>query len=347
MSERCGINGEKVRLNMEGINVALLSRWHVHADDYARQVQENEHLTIQLVWDEDVKRGEEWAEELGVPFEQDIQAVLANPAIDAVIVSTPTNLHKEVILQAVKNKKHVFTEKVLAFSVTDCEEIYKAVEEQDVELMVSLPRLTDSTYLYAEKVVKEGLLGQLTSIRCRVAHNGAVAADGTAQGWLPKRFFDKEQCGGGSLIDLGAHPIYLTNRLAGPVHALHARLQQSNQHEVDDHAVVIVEYTSGALGVIETSFLSAGCPFQLELYGTHGTLLIEENQIRIKSNMLGNGEWVYPEENVTSLPMPMDQWVSAIQIGVTPTITKVDVMNLTRVNEAAALSHKEGRRIEL
>lgn len=329
------------------INVALLSRWHVHADDYARQARENEHLSIQLVWDEDLKRGEEWAQELGVPFEKDLQSVLANPAIDAVIVSAPTNLHKEVILLAVKNKKHVFTEKVLAFTVKDCEEIYHLVEEHNVELMVSLPRLTEKAYLYAEKVVKEGWLGQLTTIRCRVAHNGAVAADGTSQGWLPKRFFEKEQCGGGSLIDLGAHPIYLTNRLAGPVHALQARLQQTNHLGVDDNAIVLVDYTSGALGVIETSFLSGGCPFQLELYGTQGTLLIEEKQVRIKSNMLGNGEWVHLEESLPSLPMPMDQWVSAIQTEISPTITKEDVINLTRVNEAAALSHKEGRRIEL
>lgn len=329
------------------INVALLSRWHVHADDYARQARENEHLSIQLVWDEDAKRGEEWAKELGVPFEKDLQSVLALPSIDAVIVCTPTNLHKEVILSAVKNNKHVFTEKVLAFSVKDCEEIYKAVQDHDVELMVSLPRLTEPAYLYAEKVVTEGWLGQLTTIRCRLAHNGAVPVDGQTQGWLPARFFDKEQCGGGALIDLGAHPIYLTNRLAGPVHALQARLQQMNELGVDDNAVVIVEYTSGALGVIETSFLSNGAPFQLELYGTQGTLLIEENQIRLKSNLRGNGEWVQLEEMLASLPMPMDQWISAIQTGTTPTITKEDVINLTSVNEVAALSHKEKRRIEL
>ncbi len=45
------------------INVALLSRWHVHADDYERDIRENEHLSIQLVWDEDIERGRKWAEE--------------------------------------------------------------------------------------------------------------------------------------------------------------------------------------------------------------------------------------------------------------------------------------------
>jgi predicted dehydrogenase len=329
------------------INVALLSRWHVHADDYEREIRENEHLSVQLVWDEDIERGRKWAEELGVPFEQDLQSVLANPSIDAIVVNTPTNLHKEIILAAAKNKKHIFTEKVLAFSVKDCEEIFDTVKAQGVNLMVSLPRLTMDYYLYAQKVVDKGWLGKLTMVRCRLAHNGAVPNEGETQGWLPERFFDKELCGGGSLIDLGAHPIYLTNRLAGKAQALHARLQQTNNLGVDDNAVVLLEYESGALGVIETSFLSNGSPFQLELYGTEGTLLIEDEQIRLKSSQLEEGEWINPVDLEPSLPMPLEQWVAIIKDGTVSTITKEDVINLTLINEAAALSHKESRRIEL
>lgn len=327
-------------------NVAVLSRWHVHADDYVREIKENEHLSIGLVWDEDKERGKKWAEELGVPFEQDLQAVLANSSIDAVVVNTPTNLHKEVIIAAANNKKHIFTEKVLAFTVADCEKIYAAVKANGVHLMVSLPRLTADYYVYAQKALDKGWLGDLTMVRCRLAHNGAVAGKGQTHGWLPARFFDKEQSGGGSFIDLGAHPIYLTNRLAGPAQALHANLKQAKGLEVDDNAVVMVEYESGALGVIETSFLSNGSPFQLELYGTEGTLLIEDEQIRLKSSQHGGGEWVQPEA-LEALPMPMEQWSGLLQDGTEPTITKDDVIQLTRINEAAALSNSSGCRVEL
>lgn len=329
------------------IHVALLSRWHVHADDYASEVEENEHLSIQLVWDEDAERGKKWADELGVPFEQNLQSVLTNEAIDAVVVSTPTNLHKEIIMAAANHNKHIFTEKVLAFTVADCEEIYAAVEENGVHLMVSLPRLTADYYVYAQKALNKGWLGDLTMIRCRLAHNGAVAGKDQKHGWLPERFFDKEQSGGGSFIDLGAHPIYLTNRLAGPAMALHARLNSTKGLGVDDNAVVMVEYESGSLGVIETSFLSNGSPFQLELYGTEGTLLIEDAQIRLKSSQFADGQWINPEGLQESLQTPMEQWAAVMKGGSKPTITKEDVMQLTRLNEAAALSQKENRRIEL
>ncbi|MDQ0200263.1 Gfo/Idh/MocA family protein [Neobacillus ginsengisoli] len=327
------------------INVALLSKWHVHAEDYAKQATKNELLSIQMVWDEDEKRGREWAEQLGVPFEPNLLEVLANSSIDAVIVNTPTNLHKEVIIAAAKQKKHIFTEKVLALSTQDCDEIFAVVEETNVQLMVSLPRLTEPYYLYAQEVVDQGLIGSMTGIRCRLAHNGAVPTQDKTTGWLPAHFFNREQCGGGALVDLGAHPIYLTNRLAGKAKAVTARFQHTNGYEVEDNAVVLVEYESGALGTIETGFLSFGSPFQLEVYGTEGTLLIKDDQIRIKSSRIPKEGWVVPEGLPARLNSAMDQWVQAINGDAVPSITREDVRNLTLINEVSALSNEIGCRV--
>lgn len=329
------------------MKVALLSRWHVHADDYARAVHGNDRLSIGVVWDEDVERGKAWAKELNVPFEKDLNAVLSNAEIDAVVVSTPTNLHKEVILTAAKHKKHIFTEKVLAFTIQECEEIYAMVEQQGVELMVSLPRLTEKEFLAAEKALNAGWLGKLTMIRCRLAHNGAVVANGKTEGWLPARFFNKEQTGGGALIDLGAHPIYLTNRLAGKALAVYSRMENSAKSDVDESAAVLVEYENGALGILETSFVSHGSPFQLELYGTEGTLLCKDGSIQLKSMHQGDGNWVDMANELPETPMPIEQWVTKIHDNVAPTITKEDVINLTKINDAAALSNLEGCRVIL
>lgn len=329
------------------ISTALLSKWHVHAGDYARQAQQNEQLTLKVVWDEDPQRGEQWAKALGLPFESDLSRVLSDPEIDAVIVDTPTNMHKNVIIQAAKNGKHIFSEKVLAFTVEDCREIYEAVESAGIHLMLSLPRLTDSYYVYAQDVLDRGLLGDLSAIRCRLAHNGGVPKQGQDYGWLPAHFFDHEQCGGGALIDLGAHPIYLTNRLAGPASALTAQLTSFLNRPVDDNATVMVEYESGANGIIEASFVSAGSPFVLELYGTEGTLLIEDAKVRLKSNCLEEKGWIAPEELPKPLKSPMEQWVDAILNKNKPSIIKEDAISLTKINEAALTSHRAGKRILL
>ncbi|WP_173917899.1 Gfo/Idh/MocA family protein [Halobacillus sp. Marseille-Q1614] len=329
------------------IKAALLSKWHVHAVDYAKQAQEQQNLSIEAVWDEEKERGDQWAQELGVPFEPDLETVLLNSEIDAVIVTTPTISHKDVIVSAAKHKKHIFTEKVLALTVEECNEILAEVEKAGVQLMVSLPRLVESYYLYAQEALDKGWLGQLTMVRCRMAHNGAVASADHPDGWLPAHFYEREHTGGGAFIDLGAHPIYLANRLAGTPQAVMARLQSVFHQDVDDQAAVIVDYESGTLGILETSFVSGGSPFQLELYGTEGSILIEQNELRIKSSHLNTKDWVKPEEMMESLPMPLVQWVNAIEKGEEPTITKEDALNLTLVNEGAALSEKEGRRVDL
>jgi scyllo-inositol 2-dehydrogenase (NAD+) len=117
---------------------------------------------------------------------------------------------------------------------------------------------------------------------------------------------------------------------------------------VDDNAVVLVEYESGALGTLETGFLSQSSPFQLELYGTKGALLIEENSIRLKSSLMNNQDgWFKPEHLPSALPLPIQQWTNSIRQEGKPSIQKEDVLGLTRINEAAALSNKEGRRISV
>ncbi|WP_225218750.1 Gfo/Idh/MocA family protein [Fictibacillus norfolkensis] len=328
------------------MNVALLSKWHVHAVDYAREAMENEAITIKTVWDEKQERGTQWAEELGVSFEADLQNVLDDPNIDGVIVTTATDRHKEIIIAAANHGKHIFTEKVLAFTVKECEEILAAVDRNNVQLMVNLPRLTESFYLFAQQAVDKGLLGDVTYIRCRVAHNGSVPSEENPKGWLPQHFYNKEECGGGALIDLGAHPIYLTNRLGGKVKAVSGKLNELYKLGVDDNAIVMVEYESGAMGMIETGFLSYGSPQQLELYGTEGTIMVEGQEVRVKSKHLNTEDWVNPE-----LPNPissnMEQWVDAIGKGTKSTVSRDDIVNLTAINEAAVISSKEGRRVQL
>ncbi|KMJ57560.1 dehydrogenase [Bacillus sp. LL01] len=330
------------------IKTALLSKWHVHAQEYAEEAIQNEHITLTHVWDEQNERGQAWAEELDLIFEEEIDNIFTNPEIDAVIVASPTSMHTEIITKAVQHGKHVFTEKVLAETEADARAILQEVEKHDIKLMISLPRLTADYYLYAQQVADQGLLGRLTTIRCRVAHNGSVPTKQHPNGWLPQHFYDKDLCGGGAFIDLGAHPIYLTNRLGGQPKGVTARFKQTFDYEVDDNAVAIVEYQSGALGILETGFVSSGSPFQLEVYGTEGTLMIEDSSIRIKSVNLEEG-WHSPSEAELpeNAPSAMMQWVSEIRTGKKPDISHQDAYLLTLINDAARRSNEEGRRIEI
>jgi scyllo-inositol 2-dehydrogenase (NAD+) len=326
------------------LTVALLSKWHVHWVDYMNQALANSNISIQRIWDEDSQRGEAWAEDLGVGFEKDLDKLLADPSIDAVIVTTPTNMHKDVIIRAANNGKHIFTEKVLALSVQDCNEIYEAVERNNVKLMIALPRLVEPYYLFVQEAVDQGILGELNTVRVRVAHDGAVHTSKSPEGWLPKHFYDPVLCGGGALIDLGAHSIYLTNRLGGKAKTVTANFIIPKGYEVDVHAMATVQYESGAIGILETGFTSGAGMFNMELHGTKGSIMVENGKVRMR---LAGSEWEDVNELPNRLPMPMEQWAMSIQNGYMPTIGKEDAILLTLVNQSATLSSNTGIRVNL
>ena len=332
------------------LRVALLSRWHVHAEDYAREARELSGIEIVRIWDEDVARGRTWGAELGVPFEPALELVLGDDAVDAVIVTTPTRMHRDVLGAAAEARKHIFSEKVLGATTADVDAILAAVDDAKVRMMLSLPLLTSGAYLAAQQALDRGDLGRLVSVRARVSHDGAVrrdAHDGTpnpgGHGWLPERFFDAEAASGGALIDLGAHPIYLCNRLAGRPVGVSAMFGDTTGHGVDDTAAVLVRYVDGALGVVETGFANAGCPTLLELHGTEGTFLAESDRVRVRR---GGDAW---QERVAPAPLAsaMRQWLAQIRDGTPPGITRRDMRDLTRVAEAAYRSARSGEHAQI
>ncbi|RAP76510.1 Gfo/Idh/MocA family protein [Paenibacillus montanisoli] len=325
------------------IRVAMLSYWHVHAWDYTKQAQENPNTEIVAVWDELPNRGQENADKLGVPFVADLDELLARTDIDAVVIDTPTNIHRDVMVKAARAGKHIFTEKVVAPTLSEVNEIVAAVNEAGVKLTVSLPRLNDSYTLAIQDVINKGLLGQLTQARVRLSHNGATA------GWLPEHFYNLEQCGGGALIDLGCHPVYLNRLFLGQPESVNATFGYVTGKAVDDNTVTVLRYENGAIGIAETGFVNPCSPFCVEIHGTEGSLLFgfTDNVMRVRSTKFENvHEWTEIELPANRISA-FDQWVGHIQ---NDTIAEENIAlatDLTKIMEASTISENEKRSVKL
>jgi 1,5-anhydro-D-fructose reductase (1,5-anhydro-D-mannitol-forming) len=322
------------------IRVAILSFWHVHANDYAKEALNQPDTEIAAVWDELPSRGRESANKFGVPFIKDLDELMQNPDIDAVIVTTPTNMHHDVMVKAAKAGKHIFTEKVIAPTMKEANQIVAAVQEAGVKLTVSLPRLNDSYTLAVQNVIREGLLGELTLVRVRLAHNGAIS------GWLPEHFYNLEQCGGGALIDLGCHPVYLNRLFLGMPESVSANYGYITGKEVEDNAVSVFRYANGSIGIAETSFVNSYSPFTVEVHGTEGTLMYgtPEPKMLIRCTKKNASTW----EEIT-LPQPQEsafcQWIGHIQNGTVAEENIKLALDLTKLMDASNLSIKEQRPI--
>lgn len=325
------------------LRVAMLSGWHAHAKGYAKAVQGMDDADITLVWDEDPERGKAWAEELGVPFEPNLDAVLRRDDVDGVVVDAPTNQHAEIMVAAADAGKHIFTEKVMAPTVEECERIAEAVRRANVVFTISFPYRCRPEVLYAHKALQDGLLGQLSFLRARVAHNAGSA------NWLPPHFWNKEQTGGGAMMDLGAHPMYLARWFGGQPVRIASVFTYMTDHEVEDNAVSVIEFEGEVLGSSETSFMSTHSPFSLELSGTEGGLFVggPDGTVRIRSNKMGGDAWTTPESLPPALPPPIRQWADAVLYGKEVLFGLEEGIQLTELMEYAYRSHEEGKKVDI
>jgi len=327
------------------LKVGMLSGWHVHAKGYANELKGMDDVDIVGVYDELPDRGRAWAEELDVPFHGELEDFLAEEAMDGVVVNAPTDRHAEVMVMSAKAGKHLFTEKVMALTVAECGRIASAVQEADVKFCISFPARTTPEHLFAKKVAEEGMIGEVTLMRVRTAHNGASAD------WLPPHFYDPKACGGGAMMDLGAHPMYLARWILGKPKCIASTFNDRTDHPVEDNAVSVIEFENKAIGVVETSFVSSHSPGVLELYGTEGALFIGGawGGIRMISNSVKTDVpgWVTPTRLPERLPKPIRMWVDGIVKDAPIPFGVEEGTQLTELMEYAYLSHREGRQVEI
>ncbi|MFJ9033096.1 Gfo/Idh/MocA family protein [Streptomyces sp. NPDC102274] len=316
------------------LRLAILSFWHVHARDYTRQAREHPDTEITAVWDEDPARGRGWADELGVHFHPDLGGLLARDDVDAAVVTCPTTAHREVITAAAAAGKHIFTEKVLAPTPAECAEISAAAEKSGVALMLALPRLYEGYTAAVRQVLAAGELGRLTLVRVRLAHGGAV------EGWLPEHFYDPAATGGGALIDLGCHPMYLARLFLGRMpETVTATFGHVTERAVDDNAVAVLRCADGALAVVEASFTTPVSPFSIELHGTEGSLVYGTPEPRLLLRRTG-GDWrELPVPQATGTPF--DHFVRHVIEGTRDEENLALGLDLTRLMAAATRSGLE------
>lgn len=282
------------------MKVALLSGWHVHAKEYGEGIGKAGGK-LALVWDDDIKRGEQLAKELSVPFEQSLDIVLKNSEIEGVIVTTSTKDHVDIITKAANAKKHIFTEKVLAATVDECKEIKRALDMHNVKFCISLPHRTFKANLYIKSLIDNNSLGDVTYLRIRNAHGGSV------QKWLPARFYNKDEACGGAMMDLGAHPMYLIRWFLGRPISVTSQFTEVSGNAIDDNCVSTFAYKNGAIAVSETGFVSPSSRYIVEVYGTKASVIATDGDVQL----FNDGKWIKPDmSSLEDAPNALSTWVS-------------------------------------
>lgn len=222
--------------------------------------------------DRDRAAAERLAEQFGLDGRciwTDWETMLRQAEVDAVGVCVPNHLHRDVTLACCQAKKHVMVEKPIALTLKEADEMVAAARRASVWLMVEQTQRFDPAHEVAKELLDAGAVGRVSSMRGRLGHAGPEYWS-QASPW----FTTKAESGGGALMDVGVHIIDLLRWLSGKtvarVYAKTATLEKS--YEVEDHAVVLLEFTDGAVGVAEANWTTRPYELGTAFYGERGTL---------------------------------------------------------------------------
>ncbi|MPM59917.1 Glucose--fructose oxidoreductase [bioreactor metagenome] len=200
--------------------------------------------------------------------------MLADENIDAVSICTPSGFHSDLAVKAATHGKHIVVEKPMAITHDQLNAIIDVCEEHHVKLSsVAQLRFSD-TINRTKEAVQSGRLGRMVCGDCYMKFYRSPEYYG-GSGWRGTKKLD----GGGALMNQGIHGIDIMEYIMGPVKSVYALTKTLARNiEVEDTAVAVVEYESGAIGVIEgTTSVYPGYPKKFEFHGSKGTIKLEEH----------------------------------------------------------------------
>ena len=265
-----------------------------------------------------------------------VEELLACPDVDVVNICTPSGFHADTAIAAANAGKHIIVEKPMAITTEQLDRMEQACTQNGVLLSsIAQSRFAQGVRM-AKEAVDSGKLGKLVCadiymkfLRTQEYYNSG--------GWRGTKAID----GGGALMNQGIHGVDLLLYLAGDVKSVYALSKTLTRSiEVEDTLSAVLEFRSGALGVIQaTTSVSPGYPRRLELNGDAGSIALEETSI-VRWDLPGNEmqDVVSPSavSSSASVPTAISTYGHTQQFA--------DVIRALRTGEKPLIDLHEGRR---
>ena len=211
------------------------------------------------------------------PVFDSVEEAVTAPGVDAVVITTPSGAHREPALVAAAAGKHVVVEKPLEISGPRCQDIIDACDRARVKLCTIFPSRFGDANTALKAAVDAGKFGRLTlgETTCKWWRTQAYYDEG---GWKGTHALD----GGGAMMNQAIHNVDLLLWMMGDathVSGFTATLAHE-RIEVEDTAVAVIRFKSGALGVIQaTTSVHPGYPKTVAIHGDCGSAVVEQDDV--------------------------------------------------------------------
>ena len=238
-------------------------------------IKKTPEAELEAVCDIDPKRVKEVAEKWGAKYTfTDYREMFKKVKLDAVVIATPNNMHRNQAIAAAKAGVHIVVEKPLAITNKEAWDIVDTCKRYGVKLMVGCDRRFWTHNQWAKQLIEEGVIGQVLMSRASLHEHWY-----NYQNYVAKTDF-RLHCdiaGGAAISDTGAHAIDLLTWLNGSrvkrTVGIAKRLAMPESYTLcDDTTWILLEFENGAYGCVSCNRFSPAVSQVTELYGTEGTI---------------------------------------------------------------------------
>ncbi len=218
------------------------------------------------------ERAKRYAADAGIShYYASVEALLADPEIDVVYISTTNERHKHEAMLAAKSGKHVLCEKPLALTMADARQMLESCQQAHVVLGTNHHLRNAVTHRTVRRLIKEGAIGK--PLAARVFH--AVYLPPRLQGWR----LDNPEAGGGVILDITVHDAdtlhFALDDDAEEVVALSGR-QGLAKSGLEDAVMGVIRFRSGLLAQFHDAFTIKHTHTGFEVHGSEGSLIAED-----------------------------------------------------------------------
>jgi predicted dehydrogenase len=340
-------NNNKAGIGIIGLGMASLP--------HGKSLQAlSDRVDVKAVFSPSAERRESFSSRFSMPAVSQVQDIVDNPAINAVLLLTPPNSRLELVKALAGRGKHILMEKPVERTTRAATQIVECCEAAGVKLGIVFQHRFRQGAVALRERLESGDLGSINAVQIVVPW------------WRPQSYYDEpgrgsyERDGGGVLISQAIHSLDLMLSLAGPVSEVASVSGTTNLHQMEseDFVGAGLRFQSGAVGSLMASTANyPGDAEALTIIGSKGSATLTAGELALKfqdGRTEHIGETVGSGGGADPMDFPHDwhqalieDFLDALDNGRDPRCTGRQALHVHRLIDALVLSSKERRHITI
>lgn len=312
------------------------------SDVLADAMQRSDKFVIRSCYTRSADKRAAFSAKYGCAEASTYEEMLADTSIDAIINTTPNNVHLETTRQAAEAGKHVFLDKPIANTLAEGRAITGACHKAGVVLALGYQRRRESQFRWIKQQIDAGVFGKLVNAEANISRDRLGKIDLTS--WR----YQAEGMPGGVMLQIGVHYVDVLEYLMGPIVAVSGQAAQLVlPGDNPDVASLMLQHENGALSTVNASYASATENYVMNIYGKEASAYYDlRGGLRLIKRGTHTADAVPFIKNDTFVD-ELDEFAMAVRGHGSPETGGDYATRSLGVIRAGIISAREGRRVQL